>query len=136
MLKLTRKTEYALIALSHMQRFTPNHLIPAKELANLYQMPVELLAKTLQQMTQAGILEAVKGAHGGYKIKMSLEQINMTKFFEILEGDVGLTDCHTNTDCSQKNLCNIKTPMQKVNRKMRTFFDEISLYEIVCGEEK
>jgi len=133
MLKLTRKTEYALIALSHMQRFTPTNLISAKELAKLYQMPVELLAKTLQQLVHAEILEAVKGAHGGYKIKASLERINMTEFFEILEGEVGLTDCHTNTDCSQKNLCNIKTPMQKVNRKMRAFFDEISLDEVVSN---
>ncbi|MBL7052365.1 MAG: Rrf2 family transcriptional regulator [Candidatus Marinimicrobia bacterium] len=131
MLKLTRKTEYALIALSHMQRFTPKNLISTKELAKLYQLPVELLAKTLQQLAQAEILEAVKGAYGGYKIKTPLEQINMTEFFEVLEGEVGLTDCHTNTDCSQKNLCNIKTPMQKINKKMRTFFDEISLKEVV-----
>lgn len=131
MLKLTRKTEYALIALSHMQQFSQGNLVSTKELASLYRMPVDLLAKILQQLARADILEAAKGAHGGYRIKKPLEQINMIDFFEILEGIVGLVNCHMDTECSQENLCNIKTPMDKINNHLRGFFYEISLKEVV-----
>ena len=55
MLKLTRKLEYALIALRHMQ--TKGELLSStKEISDLYTIPQELLAKTLQQMARLNIL--------------------------------------------------------------------------------
>ena len=51
MLKLTRKLEYALIALCHMQD-KGDVFISAKEIAEIYLIPQELLAKTLQQMSK------------------------------------------------------------------------------------
>ena len=50
MLKITRKVEYALIALRHMQSKDPKGLTSAKEIATHYGVPKQLLAKTLQQM--------------------------------------------------------------------------------------
>ena len=49
MLKLTRKLEYALIALRHMQD-KRNTFISTKEIAGMYLIPQELLAKILQQI--------------------------------------------------------------------------------------
>ena len=49
MLKLTRKLEYALIALRHMQ-MKGDTLSSTKEIADMYTIPREILAKTLQQI--------------------------------------------------------------------------------------
>ncbi len=59
MLKITRKVEYALIALRHMQSKNVDELTSAKEIANQYGVPQQLLAKTLQQMARDRILEAI-----------------------------------------------------------------------------
>ena len=64
MLKLTRKLEYALIALRHMQD-KRDTFISAKEIADMYLIPRELLAKTLQQMAKLNYIRATQGPRGG-----------------------------------------------------------------------
>ena len=50
MLKITRKVEYALIALRHLQQLDKDELSSAKSMALLYGIPQELLAKILQKL--------------------------------------------------------------------------------------
>ena len=94
MLKLTRKVEYALIALRHMQAMKPEKLTSAKEIAEAYGLPQQLLAKTLQQMARDRIIEAVQGPSGGYRILSNLDKISLKDFFEKLEGPLGIMDCY------------------------------------------
>ena len=82
MLKITRKVEYALIALRHMQLKESEELTSTKEIATRYGVPQQLLAKTLQHMARDGILEAVQGSAGGYRVATNLDKISMKDFFE------------------------------------------------------
>ena len=80
MLKLTRKLEYALIALSHINKKRDVYS-SAKEISRQYMIPQELLAKTLQQMKQLNYIVALKGSKGGYilnncNIKLPINKIN------------------------------------------------------------
>ena len=72
MLNITRKVEYALIALRHMQSKKDIGLTSAKEIAAKYGIPKQLLAKILQKMSREGIVKAVHGPTGGYKIAANL----------------------------------------------------------------
>ena len=85
MLKITRKVEYALIALRHLQQMERGQLSSAKSMALEYGIPQELLAKILQKLSKEKIISSVKGPTGGYKISKDPSTVNMTKFFEILE---------------------------------------------------
>ena len=60
MLKLSRKTEYALMALRHLRGKPAGELTSSKEIAGTYRIPGELLAKTLQQLAREGIVETVQ----------------------------------------------------------------------------
>ena len=81
MLKITRKVEYALIALKHMQSKEGESLSTAKEIAYQYNVPQQLLAKSLQQMSKNNIIEATKGINGGYRIKANLSGISLKTLF-------------------------------------------------------
>ena len=83
MLKITRKVEYALIALRHLQANKEGQLSSAKEIAETYGIPQELLAKILQRLAREDIIISVKGAAGGYKLVTDPNTINMTKFFYV-----------------------------------------------------
>ena len=50
MLKISRKVEYALIALRHFQNQGEGKLTTAKELASTYGVPQELLAKVFSKV--------------------------------------------------------------------------------------
>jgi Rrf2 family protein len=130
MLKLTRKIEYALIALRHMQGKERGAVTSTKEIAAAYDIPIQLLAKTLQQMAREGIIDPVQGPRGGYRLNERLEQLNLTEFIEMLEGPLGLMDCYFDSNCDQLEVCNIRMPIVKINDTLRTMFDNLSLAEL------
>ena len=130
MLKITRKVEYALIALRHMQLKQSEELTSTKEIATRYGVPQQLLAKTLQHMARDGILEAVQGSAGGYRVATNLDKISMKDFFEKLEGPLGMMDCYFDSDCIQIGSCNIRVPIQRINDNMRNLFSQMSVQEV------
>ena len=128
MLKITKKTEYALIALSDIE--SNNSLVRSIDIAKKYNIPKELMAKTLQLMSKIGYIKAIKGPHGGYKSNIKLEDISLKKFIESIEGPLGLIDCQINEECIQIDSCNIKKPIKRINDNLLNFLDNISLIEI------
>ena len=129
MLKLTRKLEYALIALRHMQN-KGESLSTTKEISDMYAIPQELLAKTLQQMARLEYINAVQGPHGGYRVHNTMLKISLTKFIEDLEGPMGMVDCSVTSDCIQLNTCNIRQPINQINDNIRSIFNRINLSDI------
>ena len=129
MLKLTRKLEYALIALRYLQD-KRDTFISTKEIAGMYLIPRELLAKTLQQMAKLNYIKAAQGPQGGYRIRKGLTEISLTQFVEDLEGPFGMVDCSISSDCIQLNKCNIRMPINKINDNIRSIFNDIPITDI------
>ena len=67
MLKLTKKVEYALIALQEMQLKDNDVVTNAKELSDKFDISISLLAKVLQQMARNNIVKSIHGHGGGYR---------------------------------------------------------------------
>ena len=129
MLKLTRKLEYALISLRHMQ-MKGETLSSTKEISDIYVIPREILAKTLQQMARLKYIDAVQGPKGGYRIDKVLSKINLTQFVEEMEGPLEMVECNINSDCIQMNTCNIRMPINKINQNIRSIFNNINITDI------
>tara|TARA_B100000029_G_scaffold497339_1_gene564834 strand:+ start:47 stop:442 length:396 start_codon:yes stop_codon:yes gene_type:complete len=129
MFKLTRKSEYALIALRHLQI---NHgtLSSSKEISQIYMIPREVLAKVLQKMVKLNYIDAHKGSNGGYKIKKSLNEMRLVEFIEKMEGPLGLVDCNINENCDQIQYCNIKMPINKINENIKSILNKIKVADI------
>tara|TARA_B100000131_G_C18050565_1_gene586267 strand:- start:276 stop:701 length:426 start_codon:yes stop_codon:yes gene_type:complete len=130
MLKITKRTEYGLIALTHIKHSSKDNLISSNKIASHYNIPKELMAKTLQVMVKKGYLKAVKGSSGGYKSNVKLKDVSLKDFIESLEGPLALTDCYISDKCEQITACNIKEPINRINDNLLDFLDNISLMEI------
>ncbi len=66
MLRLSKKADYALIAMRHLAATADRSAVSARELAETYDIPAELLAKVLQKLVHARLLESHQGTRGGY----------------------------------------------------------------------
>ena len=130
MLKLTRKTEYALIALRHLRLVDVDKVVSTKDIAANYNIPRQLLAKVLQELSQSDFVEPVQGPKGGYKLKANLDNITMTQFFEVMEGPLGIMDCYFDSNCELIDSCNIRSPINQLNQSMRTMFDNMTLNDV------
>src|SRR5674476_72303 len=76
MLKLTKKADYGLIAMRHLAEHADLGSRSAKDLAEMYSIPQEALAKILQRLTKAGLLISQYGTNGGYTLARNPRQIS------------------------------------------------------------
>jgi Rrf2 family protein len=129
MLKITRKVEYALIAVRHLKENSEN-LITANEISSSYGIPKEILAKTMQKLAKKNIIKSVKGPYGGYKAMDKSSSTTLNDFFEILEGPTAIMDCYFDSGCVHLTSCNIRTPINKINDSIRNLFEKLTLADI------
>jgi len=84
MLCLSKKTEYALMALSYLADW-PGRVASAREIAGEYGLPLALLMNILKTLQSHGVLESTRGVKGGYRIRGELSQLTLYEFVTIVE---------------------------------------------------
>ena len=129
MLNITKTVEYGLIAMRHLNE-NDSRLCTAKEIADIYHIPKEIMAKTMQKLCKEQYVEAVQGPRGGYFLKTKLNTINLIDFIEKIEGPIGIVKCIIDKNCDLLEFCNIKSPINKINNNIRHVLNKINLFEI------
>ena len=76
MLKLTKKADYGLMALKYLAEHPEAAALSAKDVADAYGIPAQLLAKILQQLTKKGLLCSHAGMNGGYALAREARAIS------------------------------------------------------------
>ncbi len=124
MLKVTKKIEYALMAVKYL--FENQDLsISAREIGDKFNIPFDTLSKTLQILNSQNIVLAIKGKNGGYKLNSNLCEISFYEFCQIIEQKEFDQDC---TDlCELAANCNISTPLNSLNKYLREFLQSLTL---------
>ena len=118
MLKLTRKTEYALLSLRWLSRAeVPRSSV--RKISEHYRIPPTLLAKVLQRLKGGGLVTSVKGSAGGYSLGRPLSEILLTDVLGLFDEQVQLVEClidEAHCGCEQLLHCDIRQPMESLNR--------------------
>jgi Rrf2 family protein len=132
MLSLSKKTDYALLALSHLTRTEAERAVNTKEIAEQYGIPVELLAKILQKLAKAHLLVSTSGPTGGYRLARPAEQISVGSVIEIIDGPPALVPCMKtiHNGCEQRPHCTIRAPLMRINSRLFQMLNLITLAEI------
>jgi Rrf2 family protein len=141
MLKISKKTDYALMALQHIAAVqfgdvTPGRVVNTKEIAEEYNIPLELLAKVLQTLAKHALIESHNGPKGGYALVRRAHQITIAQILECIEGPLGITDCLHEKDgefCMQQENCHIRTPLLKVQDSIAQLLNNMTLQDMMGG---
>ena len=132
MLKLSKKTDYALMAIQYMASKGTARVVNTKEIAEEYKIPVELLAKVLQKLGKKGLIASQNGPKGGYVLAKTPESISVLSIILAIEGHVGITECYHNEDsqCRQMARCNIRTPLRNIQNSIYSLLDSMSIEDM------
>ena len=134
MLKLSKKVDYALIALMHLAQ-QDEDASSAREVATIYGMPQDLLAKVLQKLTRSGIVVSRQGTKGGYRLARPADAITVARVIEVVEGQPSLTQCLTDVGaCEQFDTCNIKSPLQRLNDEVLLMLSRMTIAKM-CDDD-
>ena len=134
MLQLSKKVEYGLIALRHMAMHQQGQVFTAKEMAKIYDIPYELLAKVLQKLARTGTILSTQGVKGGYRLAKKASELPISKIIRIIEGEKPMiAECYVDgpESCLIFENCSIRRPLGKVQRNLNVLFDKMTIQEIV-----
>ena len=115
MLRLSKKAEYALMALKDLALRPEPEAASAREIAERYEIPVEVMAKVLQRLARRHVLTSQHGTRGGYHLARSASQISVADVIEAIDGPVTVTVCSSlDDDCDQYATCTIRDPLWRI----------------------
>jgi len=142
MLNLTKKADYALVAMAalahrHEQAIGP---ISARELAEQYHLPLPLLMNVLKDLAKAHLANSIRGSKGGYELHSHPERISVLEVIRAVEGPFQLSQCCSglpilNQRCEIDESCPIREPIQKIHRKLYQTFEQWTLNDLIHDQE-
>lgn len=134
MFALTRKTDYAIIALSHMAR-NPQRVCTAREIADRFHVPPALLMNVLKTMSQQELVRSIRGAKGGYTLAIPADRLTLAGIIEAVEGPIRFTLCsgghEEDSSCDLLDVCPVKRPIQQIHDRLAAFLRTITLADII-----
>jgi len=140
MLSLTKKTDYALIALGYLAEHRAK-TVSAREIADAFNMPAALVMNILKTLHHSGMLSSTRGTKGGYRLTADLDRISMHQLIEILEGPVKLAECvivaNEEEKCGREGPCKIgkgcpiQAPIRALHGRLVSFLRETKLSELL-----
>lgn len=135
MLSLTRKTDYALIAMAELARRTPT-MVSAREMSQGLGLPLPALTNILKQLTRSGLVSSTRGPNGGYRLARDSDRITLSNLIDAVEGPMQLTRCCPTPDsdderkCDLEDDCAVKAPVRRVHEGLQHFLNQVTLDQI------
>ena len=119
MLRLSKKTDYALMAMKHLALQSAasggSGAASAREIAEHYDIPIELLAKILQRLARRGLLASHQGTRGGYSLARPATVISVADVIQAVDGPLTVTACSVHDQaCGQYSKCNVRDPLWRI----------------------
>ena len=131
MLKLTKKADYGLIALKFLAEHPEKGAVSAKDVADAYGIPAQLLAKILQTLTREGLLRSQAGMNGGYALAREARAISAFEVILAIDGPLFITSCTKGSkSCELHTSCTIKEPLARVNETIAGVLKSISIQDL------
>src|SRR5438067_7811522 len=134
MLRLSKKADYALMAMKHLALRGDRGSSSAREIAALYDIPIELMAKVLQRLVRRGLLASHQGTRGGYELARRPTHISVADVIQAIDGPVTVTACSTDDDgqCEQFAKCNVRDPLWKVKERILNALGECTIADLAA----
>ena len=138
MLKISRVTDYGLLAAAYLAR-KHGEVIAAREIAEFYHLPLPMITKVLKALNHGGIVSSHRGVGGGYSFDSDAESVTLGDLLDVLEGPWDLVECESFDDeghaiCSIRVACPSRRFMSGINRVIKLAFDRVSLGDLMRGE--
>ncbi len=128
MMILSKKTRYAIVALTRLAREYGSGPMQIKEIAEEEKIPQSFLENILLELRKMGILGSKLGKSGGYFLLKKPEEVNLAEIIRHFEGTIALMYCVSEKAYQPCEFCK-----DEPNCEIRKVFKEIrdTTYDIL-----
>lgn len=127
---LTTHTDFALRTLMFLA--TKNERTTAAQVAQLYGISSNHLAKVVNQLSRLGYVRSIRGIGGGIELARKPEDIVLGEVVESFEGNMHLLECvSTENVCAIQSFCKLKGVLAEAERIQLEYLNSVTLADIV-----
>ena len=124
-MKLTRKAEYGIRAVLYISSHSEKEKVLTREIAENMGIPKQFLAQVMLVLSNAGIVRAIRGANGGFKLAKKASEIDLKEVIESIEGPIALNECLLNQgQCDNKDDCPEHDVWEEAQESMLSVLDK------------
>ncbi|MBI2513475.1 MAG: Rrf2 family transcriptional regulator [Opitutae bacterium] len=137
-MKLSKRGEYALRSLINLgiAAKVGRSLLRVSELAKAEDLPIKFLEQVMQQLREAGYVEAVRGKLGGYRLAKPAAEIRIGQIVRLIDGPLAPIGCVSQTayepcNCPDEAHCGLRMLMLDVRNAIANILDRYTLADVV-----
>ena|SRR3989304_885097 len=140
-MKLSSKTEYAILALLELgQRYGKGYVL-SRNIANSRDIPESFIERILLTLRNGGVIVSVRGANGGHCLAKDPCNISVREIIELFEGSLAPIDCvnerisSLSACCSVEASCVLKDLWQKMYDAMLASIENTTIKDLITQEK-
>ena len=131
MIILSKLADYGVIVATHLASVAPAQ-VNAVHLAADTRLPQTTVAKVLKLLAKAGIVSAVRGAAGGYRLARNAGAISVPEIVAAIDGDFAMTQCTSKIGpCDRLHYCPTRPHWHRINQAVGDALGGITLGEMI-----
>jgi len=131
-MKISTKGRYGLRTLMDIALHQHNGPVPLNDIAERQGISAKYLWQVMNPLRTAGVVNVVRGAHGGYSLAKPPEQVTLLDLVEVLEGPVSIVDCvQVPENCERTLICASRTIWDEINSSLIAALRGITLAEVI-----
>ena len=133
---LSKKTRYAIVALTRLAREYGSGPIQIKEIAESEKIPQSFLENILLELRKMGILGSKLGKTGGYYLLKKPEEVNLAEIVRHFEGTIALMYCVSEKAyqpcefCKDESNCQIRKVFKEIRDTSYDILKRTTLKEL------
>lgn len=132
-MNVSTKSEYGLRALIYLGTHGADRVIPAREIAEKWDVPVKYLEQILKSLKGAGIVTGHVGVGGGYRLARPASLITAGEAIRVLDGRIAPMGCVSSYDyvpCDFEPTCGLKTLWARTRAAMLGVLDQTTIADL------
>ncbi len=137
---LSKKTKYALHALTYLAKKEANEPTLILEIAENSRIPRKFLESILLDLKKQGILNSKMGKGGGYFLRQTPAQIRISTIIRLFNGPIALLPCVSLNyyqrcdECTDEKTCGLNKVFIDVRNETLRILENKSIQDIVNQE--
>lgn len=121
-MQITRATDYAIRCVYCLARHR-DELWMIDEIAREMEIPKSFLAKILQKLARARIVESHRGVRGGFRLARPPREISLHDVMVAIEGPVAMNVCTMEGDrCNRRRQCRVHPVWVSIRQEVEDLF--------------
>lgn len=135
---LSKKTRYALLALTKLAREYGKGTLLIKEIAKSEKIPQRFLEGILLDLKNIGFLGSKLGKSGGYFLRKPPEEIQMAEVIRHFDGAIALVPCASEKyyeaceHCKDEKTCTIRGVFKDIREQTYQKLSNTSLADLIA----